>query len=40
MAGDYTPRLKVRFRDELVPKLKQELELANVMQVPPSRTCP
>ena len=34
MAGDYTPRLKVRFRDELVPKLKQELELANVMQVP------
>jgi large subunit ribosomal protein L5 len=30
----YTPRLKVRFRDELVAKLKDELGLANVMQVP------
>jgi large subunit ribosomal protein L5 len=30
----YTPRLKARFRDELVPKLKDELGLVNVMQVP------
>ena len=28
------PRLKLRYRDELVPQLKGELELANVMQVP------
>jgi large subunit ribosomal protein L5 len=35
MATDtYTPRLKVRFRDELVPRLKDELGLSNVMQVP------
>jgi large subunit ribosomal protein L5 len=34
MASDYTPRLKARFRDELVPKLQQELGLGNVMQVP------
>ncbi len=34
MAETYTPRLKERFRDELVPRLKQELGLANVMQVP------
>ena len=32
--SDYTPRLKQRYRDELVPRLKDELELANVMQVP------
>ena len=29
-----TPRLKERYRAELVPALKQELGLANVMQVP------
>jgi large subunit ribosomal protein L5 len=29
-----TPRLKERYRIELVPALKQELGLANVMQVP------
>ena len=35
MAEDtYIPRLKVRYRDELVPALKQQLGLANVMQVP------
>ena len=28
------PRLKQRYRDELVPQLKDELGLANVMQVP------
>ena len=30
----YIPRLKVRFRDELVPTLQEQLGLANVMQVP------
>jgi large subunit ribosomal protein L5 len=30
----YTPRLKVRYRDELVARLKDELGLDNVMQVP------
>jgi large subunit ribosomal protein L5 len=30
----YVPRLKVRYRDELVPQLKEQLGLANVMQVP------
>ena len=30
----YAPRLKVRFRDELVARLKDDLGLANVMQVP------
>ena len=34
MSDDYTPRLKQRFREELVPVLQQELGLANVMQVP------
>ena len=34
MSDDYTPRLKQRFRDELVPALQQELGLDNVMQVP------
>jgi len=29
-----TPRLKERYRAEIVPALKQELGLANVMQVP------
>ena len=31
---DYAPRLRVRFRDELVPTLKEQLGLANPMQVP------
>ncbi len=30
----YQPRLKVKYRDEVAPKLKDELGLANVMQVP------
>ena len=30
----YVPRLKVRYREELVPRLKEQLGLANVMQVP------
>jgi large subunit ribosomal protein L5 len=34
MSDDYTPRMKQRFRDELVPALQQELGLGNVMQVP------
>ena len=29
-----TPRLKQRYRDEITPALKEELDLANVMQVP------
>ena len=28
------PRLKLRYRDELVPQLKEELSLGNVMEVP------
>jgi large subunit ribosomal protein L5 len=31
---DYTPRLRARYRDELVPALKQQLGLVNKMQVP------
>jgi large subunit ribosomal protein L5 len=34
MSETYTPRLKVRYRDELVPALKEQLGLTNVMQVP------
>ena len=35
MADDtYTPRLKARYRDELVPLLMERLGLVNVMQVP------
>ena len=30
----YVPRLKVRYRDEIVPRLREELGMANVMQVP------
>ena len=30
----YTPRLKERYRSEIVPSLKDDLGLANVMQVP------
>jgi large subunit ribosomal protein L5 len=29
-----TPRLKVRYREEILPALKSEFEIANVMQVP------
>ncbi len=32
--ADYTPRMKQRFNDDLVPALKEQLGLANVMQVP------
>jgi large subunit ribosomal protein L5 len=31
---DYTPRLRARYRDELVPALKGQLGLINKMQVP------
>jgi large subunit ribosomal protein L5 len=34
MAERYVPRMKVRFRDEVVPRLQGELGLRNVMQVP------
>jgi large subunit ribosomal protein L5 len=34
MADDYMPRLKQRFRTELVPVLQKELGYGNVMQVP------
>jgi large subunit ribosomal protein L5 len=34
MADDYTPRAKARFRDELIPRLRDELGLTNDMQVP------
>ena len=34
MADAYVPRLKARFRDEIVPQLQQELGVPNVMQVP------
>jgi large subunit ribosomal protein L5 len=34
MSGDYTPRMKQRFNDELIPQLKDQLDLSNVMQVP------
>ncbi len=30
----YVPRLKARYRDEIVPQLKDRLGLANVMEVP------
>jgi large subunit ribosomal protein L5 len=31
---DYTPRLRARYREELVPSLKEQLGLANLMEVP------
>jgi large subunit ribosomal protein L5 len=34
MAETYVPRLKQRYNDEIVPRLKTDLGLANVMQVP------
>jgi large subunit ribosomal protein L5 len=30
----YTPRLRARYREELVPSLREQLGLANTMQVP------
>jgi large subunit ribosomal protein L5 len=32
--GEYTPRLRARYREELVPALREQLGLANTMQVP------
>ena len=29
-----TPRLKTRYREEILPALRSEFEIANVMQVP------
>ena len=34
MSEAYAPRVKERFRDEIVPALQKELGLTNVMQVP------
>jgi large subunit ribosomal protein L5 len=34
VSPDYTPRLKQRFHEELIPQLKDQLGLSNVMQVP------
>ena len=34
MAEAYVPRFKARYRDGLVPALKDELGFTNVMQVP------
>jgi large subunit ribosomal protein L5 len=31
---DYTPRLRKRYREELIPALKEQLGLTNVMEVP------
>ena len=33
-AGATMPRLRARYRDEVQPRLEEELGLANVMQVP------
>jgi large subunit ribosomal protein L5 len=33
-ADTYTPRLRARYREELVPALREQLGLANTMQVP------
>ena len=34
MADTYVPRMKTRYREELVPALRDQLGLTNVMQVP------
>jgi large subunit ribosomal protein L5 len=34
MSDQYTPRIKQRFREEVLPVLQQELGLSNPMQVP------
>jgi large subunit ribosomal protein L5 len=33
-SADVTPRLKTRYREEILPALKSEFDIANVMQVP------
>ena len=34
MSEDHVPRLKVRFREQVLPRVQQELGLSNPMQVP------
>jgi large subunit ribosomal protein L5 len=34
VAEKITPRLKIRYREEILPALRSEFEIANVMQVP------
>ena len=34
MSERYVPRLKVRYREEVLPRLRQELGYANAMEVP------
>ena len=34
MSERYVPRLKVRYREEVLPRLRQELGFANAMEVP------
>ena len=34
MSDEYTPRIKQRYREEILPALQQELGLSNPMQVP------
>ena len=34
VAEKVTPRLKTRYREEILPALREEFEIANVMQVP------
>lgn len=34
MSESYTPRLKTHYRDEVVPKLKEEFGIGNLMAVP------
>lgn len=34
VAEKVTPRLKTRYREEIVPAIKSEFEIANIMQVP------
>ncbi|HET9249421.1 MAG TPA: 50S ribosomal protein L5 [Actinomycetota bacterium] len=33
-SNGYVPRLRVRYREEVVPALREQLDLSNVMQVP------
>jgi large subunit ribosomal protein L5 len=34
VSADYAPRLRIRYREEVVPALQQQLGLPNAMQVP------
>jgi large subunit ribosomal protein L5 len=34
VSDDYTPRLRTRYREQVLPRLRDELGLANPMQVP------